>query len=192
MVRRQVCHQCLCNRGLGMPDLESHWLAERLAFPDQSRTRHTVWGQKAKKAFPCLKSNPKAKRCRRLRGEAPFFAKCWKAFRNLPMSSDLSQSRKELYWELVVGTTSDLFDGIGRQVQVSWTTLSSLSPGGSLGTHYPSPAGLSRQALQTCLITFAVAVVWKKWLCMLSTTANKSTRFRVTLGSGWPTLIPNC
>ena len=30
MVCRQVCIQCTRNGGLGMPDLESHWLAERL------------------------------------------------------------------------------------------------------------------------------------------------------------------
>ena len=32
MVRRQVCIQRTHNGGLGMPDLESHWLAERLAY----------------------------------------------------------------------------------------------------------------------------------------------------------------
>ena len=31
LVRRQVCCQRPRNRGLGMPDLKSHWLAERLA-----------------------------------------------------------------------------------------------------------------------------------------------------------------
>ena len=30
MARRQVCTQHTCNGGLGMPDLESHWFAERL------------------------------------------------------------------------------------------------------------------------------------------------------------------
>ena len=34
-----------------MPDLESHWLAKRLAFLSRSLTRDTVWGQKVKKAF---------------------------------------------------------------------------------------------------------------------------------------------
>ena len=38
MVRRQVCIQRTCNEGLGMPDLESHWLAERLAYLGQSLT----------------------------------------------------------------------------------------------------------------------------------------------------------
>ena len=32
MVCRQVCCQHLRNGGLGMPDLENHWLAERLAY----------------------------------------------------------------------------------------------------------------------------------------------------------------
>ena len=104
MVRRQVLHQRLCNGGLGMPDLESHWLAERLAFPGRSLTRDMVWGQKVKNAFLRLKSNPKAENCRRPRGEAPFFAECRKALRNFPWSSDLSRTRKELYWELVEGT----------------------------------------------------------------------------------------
>ena len=42
MVRRQACCQRLCNGGLGMPDLESHWLAERQAFLGQSLTRDAV------------------------------------------------------------------------------------------------------------------------------------------------------
>ena len=41
------------------------------------------------------------------RGEAPFFAECHKALRNLRGFSELSRSRKELYQELVVGTASD-------------------------------------------------------------------------------------
>ena len=68
MVRRQVCHQCLCNRGLVMSNLESHWIAERLTFQGRSLMRDTVWGQKVKKAFPRLNSNPKAESCRRPKG----------------------------------------------------------------------------------------------------------------------------
>ena len=63
-----------------------------------------------KKALSHVKSNPKAKSYRRLRSEVPFFAECRKALRNLPDSSDLSQSRKELYQGLVVGTASDLLE----------------------------------------------------------------------------------
>ena len=51
--------------------------------------------------------SPKAKGRHQLRGEAPFAHKGRKALCNLPVSSDLSQSRKELYRELVVGSTLD-------------------------------------------------------------------------------------
>ena len=43
MVRRQVCIQRTCNGGLGMPDLESHWLAERLAYLGRSLMGDAVW-----------------------------------------------------------------------------------------------------------------------------------------------------
>ena len=42
MVRRQVCIQLTCNGGLAMPDLESHWLAERLAYLGRSLTGDSV------------------------------------------------------------------------------------------------------------------------------------------------------
>ena len=42
MVRRQVCVQRMHNGGLGMPDLESHWLAERLAYLGRSLTGDAV------------------------------------------------------------------------------------------------------------------------------------------------------
>ena len=100
MVHRQVCHQRLCYGCLEMPDLG------RLAFLDRSLTRDMM-RQKVKKGFPRQKSNPKAESYRRPRGEALFFVECHKAFRNLPGSSNLSRSRKELYRELVVGTASD-------------------------------------------------------------------------------------
>ena len=48
MVYRQVCYQCPHNGGLGMPDLESHWLAKKLAFLSRSLTEESVelqgWG----------------------------------------------------------------------------------------------------------------------------------------------------
>ena len=43
MVHRQVCIQRTRNRGLGMPDLESHWLAERLGSSDLSRPRKELY-----------------------------------------------------------------------------------------------------------------------------------------------------
>ena len=42
MVRRQVCCQHPRNGGLGMPDLENHWFAERLAFLGWSLSNDTV------------------------------------------------------------------------------------------------------------------------------------------------------
>ena len=43
MVHRQVCCQCPQNGDLGIPDLESHWLAERLAYQGRSLSRDMVW-----------------------------------------------------------------------------------------------------------------------------------------------------
>ena len=83
--------------GLGMPDLESHWLAERLAYLGRSFTTDAVWSLKVRGVFSRLRSNPEAEVRRRPRDEAPFARECRRAIRNLPRSSDLSRSRKELY-----------------------------------------------------------------------------------------------
>ena len=107
MVRRQVCIQRTRNGGLGMPDLESHWLAERLAYLGRVLTGDSVWRRKASRTFPRLKSDPKAEGRRKPLGEALFVRECRKALRNLLGSSDLSWPRKELYRELVVGSASD-------------------------------------------------------------------------------------
>ena len=105
MVRRQVCIQRRRNGGLSMPDLESHWLAERLAYLGRSLT--PVWRRKASRTFPRLNSDPKAEGRRKPLGEALFVRECRKAPRNLFGSSDLSRPQKELYRELVVGSASD-------------------------------------------------------------------------------------
>ena len=107
MVRRQVCIQRTRNGGPGMPDLESHWLAERLAYLGRSLTGDAVWRRKASRTFPRLKSDPKAEGRRKRLGEALFVRVCRKALRNHLGSSDLSQPRKELYRVLVVGSSSD-------------------------------------------------------------------------------------
>ena len=99
MVHRQVCIQSTRNGDLSMPDLESHWLAERLAYLGRSLTGDAVWRRKASRSFPRLKSDAKA--------EALFVSECRKTLRNLLGSSDLSRPRKELYRELVVGSASD-------------------------------------------------------------------------------------
>ena len=118
MVRRQVCIQRTRNEGLGMPDLESHWLAERLAYLGRSLTGDAVWRRKASRTFPCLQSDPKAEGRRKPLGKTLFVRECRKALRNLLGSSDLSWPRKELYRELVVG-----------------------KKGGNVGVIFPSSAG---------------------------------------------------
>ena len=90
-----------------MPDLESHWLAERLAYLGRSLTGDAVWRRKASRTFPRLQSDPKAEGRRRPLDEALFVPECRKALPNLLGSSDLSQPRKELYRDLVVGSASD-------------------------------------------------------------------------------------
>ena len=69
MVRRQICIQRTRNGSLGMPDLESHWLAERLAYLDRSLTGDAVLRRKARRTFPCLQSDPKAEGRRQPMGE---------------------------------------------------------------------------------------------------------------------------
>ena len=59
MVRRQVCIQRTRNGGLGMPDLESHWLAERLAYLGRSLTGDSVWRRKASRTFSSPQVRPK-------------------------------------------------------------------------------------------------------------------------------------
>ena len=117
MVRRQVCIQRTRNGGLSMPDLESHWLAERLTYLGRSLTGDAVWTLKASRTFPRLKSNPKAEGRRKPLGEALFVRECRTTLRNLVRSSDLSRPRKELYRELVVGSASDPLRG-----RHGWTT----------------------------------------------------------------------
>ena len=90
-----------------MPDLESHWHAERLTNLGISLTGDAVWRQKASRTFPRLQSNPKAKGLHKPMGEAQFVRECRTALRNLLGSSHLSQPRKELYRELVVDSASD-------------------------------------------------------------------------------------
>ena len=59
IVCRQVCIQRTRSGGLGMPVLESHWLAERLAYLGRSLTGDAVWRRKASRTFARLKSEPK-------------------------------------------------------------------------------------------------------------------------------------
>ena len=123
-------------RGLGIPDLESLWFAERLAYVDlqplgptggeeksdspfvstlrppsrigpRSLTEDAEWRRKVSRTFPRLQSDPTAVSRRKPMGEALFVRECRAALRNLLGFSDLSRPRKELYQELVVGSASD-------------------------------------------------------------------------------------
>ena len=118
MVRRQVCSQRLRNGGLGIPDQENHWFTERLAYSARSLSTDVVWRQKASDSFLRFKSDPKVEGRLKLRGEALFVRECRKALRNLFGSNDLSQSRNELYQEVVVGFASDpLVDQLGSSME---------------------------------------------------------------------------
>ena len=124
LVLVQVCYQRPRNGGLGMPDLDSHWLAERLAYLGRSLTKDTVWGHKMRNVFLYLKSNPKAEARRRPGNDIPFVRKCRRALHKLPRSSDLSQSRNELYRELVAGTT---LDPLEKQPNSQWNWAPGMS-----------------------------------------------------------------
>ena len=131
MVRRQVCIQRTRHGGLGMPDLESHCLAERLADLGQSLTGDAVWRRKASRTFPRLQSDPKAEGRRKPLGEALFVRECRKALRNLFGSSDLSRPRKELYRELVVDFAScplsELRGWMAEEIRSHWNWAPGLS-----------------------------------------------------------------
>ena len=67
MVRRQVFCQHPRNGGL-----ESHLIAEKLAYLGCYMSKDTVWGQKMIDVFPRIESNSKAEGRRKSRNEAPF------------------------------------------------------------------------------------------------------------------------
>ena len=66
-----------------------------------------MWRRKASQTFPHLQSVSKSEGRRKPMGEALFDRECRTALHNLLGSSDLSQPRKELYQELVVGSALD-------------------------------------------------------------------------------------
>ena len=53
-----------------MSDLESHWLAKRLAYLGSSFTTDSGWSFMVRGAFPRLRSNPEAESRPRSRDEA--------------------------------------------------------------------------------------------------------------------------
>ena len=184
-----------------MPDLESHWLAERLAYLGRALTGDAVWRLKTSRTFPRLKSDPKAEGRRRPLGETLFVRECRTTLRNLLGSSDLSRPRKELYRELVVGSASDPLSE-----RHGWTTEEIRShwnwePGSSFlnNSEFSLTWRLVRNALplvglnywQTCPIALAAAVARKKRLSTPSTTATEFARFGITSASGRLASNPN-
>ena len=119
-----VHYQCPKNRGLGISDLEAHWFVGRLAYLGWCLSKGMAWRQKVRKTIPRFMSDPKAKGRHKRRSEAPFARECCQALCNLPGSSDLSRSWKQLYQELLVASTSDpLMDRLGwsmEEVRSHW------------------------------------------------------------------------
>ena len=200
MVRRQVCYQRLRNGGLGMPDMENHWFAERLTYLGCSMSKDTVRRRKVSDTVRRLKSDPKAEDRRKLKGEAPFVHECCRALCNLPGSSDFSRPRKELYRELVAGSVSDLLvDRLGWSMEEfrshwNWVPGSGFlnnSPGGLHETRKLFSAWITKRAWQTCLNVLAAAVTQRKLLSRPSTIASVFARFGITSGRGRPTSNPN-
>ena len=76
LVRKQVCNQHPRDEGLGMPDLESHWLAETLAYLGRLLSTDTVWGLKVRVIFPDLRLRLEAESCHRPRDEPSFIIDC--------------------------------------------------------------------------------------------------------------------
>ena len=93
LVSRQVCCQRPWEGGLGMPDLESHRLAERLAHLGRSLTKKTVWGHSFLPFSPPLKT---------FQALCPlFYKKCVNIFSQKEIKSFESQwgtTRDELEW----------------------------------------------------------------------------------------------
>ena len=180
MVRKQVCHQRLCNRGSGMPVLESHW---KIFLVDPWREIQ-CGDRKWRRPFLAWCSTP------RLRGETPFFAECSKTLRNLPWSTDHLRSRNELCLELVVVTTLDQLSRSLNEIRSQW--------------NWPQGSGFMNNSCEF-LLTWRIAwhafplnsrafkigladmIDWTR--CGSGLEKNESTRFGVTSESGRPALI---
>ena len=87
-------------------------------------TTDAVWSLKVRVAFPDLRLYPKAEGRCRPRDEPPFVNNCCRALWNLPRSSDLSWTRKELYTGLVVGSATDplveRFGWLADEIRSQW------------------------------------------------------------------------
>ena len=143
-----------------MPGLENHWFAERVTYLGRSLSKDTVRWRKASDTFPRVKSDPKAEGQHKLTGKAPFVRECRKALRNLVGSSDFSMSWKDLYGELMVGSTSDTFvDQLGwsmEEMRSHWNCALGL---GFLINDYSLTWWLARNALLLLGLNYKASLV---------------------------------
>ena len=139
-----------------MPDRESHWLAERLAYLGQSLTGDAVCRWKASWTCPRLKLDPKAEGRHKPLGKALFVHECRIALRNLPGSSDLSWPWKELYRELVVGSALDPLSEWGSWMAEEIRSHWNWAPGSSFSNNseFSLTWQLARNALPLLSLNF--------------------------------------
>ena len=106
---RTTCHQRVVHGGLGMPCIQSHLDACRLAFLAKASNEdsETLWGHKVRALFPRLDYLPGVESRRRPRSESKFHRECRLALARMPRSSDLSTPRRTLYQGLVEGSVKD-------------------------------------------------------------------------------------
>ena len=148
LVRRQVCYQRPRDGGPGDAGSRRHRLAERLAYLGRSLTPDVVWSLKVRVTFTDLGLCPSAEGCRRPKDEPPFVIECRRALRNLPRSSDISWSRKDLYRGLVLGSASDpLVDQLGWSVEEIRSQWNWVPGSGFLNNEFSLTWRLARNAL---------------------------------------------
>ena len=174
-----------------MPDLENHWLAEKLAYLDWSLSRNMVWEQKMRDVFPCPEFDPKADGHRKPKAAASFT----QVYRKTPSPVNfvnpvtfLGLERKcirSLWWVPAGLKRRFVLNEIGRQVRASWRH------GGFHGTLCPLPTEHWKRVWQICPIASAAVVSSKKWIYTPSTISSAFACFGVTSGSGRPASIPN-
>ena len=106
---RATCHQRLIHGGLGMPSVQAHLDAARLAFlaKASNEDHETLWGQKVGALFPRLYTHPGVESRRRPRYESEFLRECRLALGRMPAFCDLSTPRRILYHRLVEGSAND-------------------------------------------------------------------------------------
>ena len=124
MVRGQVCYQRPHNGGLGMPDRECHWFAERFTLLGRSLTAETVWKARLRWILPIFRQTPWLKAAVSQGVKQCCLSRTVRSF----VSSDHSWPRKELYCDLVVVDASDpIVEWLGwspEEIHSQWNWVS--------------------------------------------------------------------